>query len=436
LRRWLAVTVLVGAMVGPSCAPRVAPPIPEGEDYVYPTPVAAQPVSAKLRQDLEKAWKKVLSGDAQGGVRAYRKILSREPDWASAQTGLAYAYLRAGQVQAASAQFALVLDQHPDYLPALMGAASAAVSRDEVEQALGLYRRALAVAPDDHLVRKRTASLKLRVTERHMAAAQAAQGKGDLDTAIGEYRAALGVAPEVAGMRLALADLLVTRGNPAGAVQVLREDPTGDREIDLRLGELLLDQGEYEEARSLYREMLAADPGDADARTGLRTAQENLDLQSQPEEYRRIPSAAQATRADVAALLAVKVTALARLPMSEPRVAVDISGSWAAEEVATIVGLGIMDVYPNHTFQPRATVRRGELARILARVLTRLGWRGPAGPSPSDMQPSHLDYDAVRQVTGAGLMSLGMGGEFQPWRPVTGREAAEAVESLARLVGP
>jgi hypothetical protein len=237
-------------------------------------------------------------------------------------------------------------------------------------------------------------------------------------------------------MRLALADLLVERGDTAGGVEVLRGDPTGDREVDLRLGELLLSRGDYDEARSLYQELLAADSGDDEARRGLRTAQEVLDVQSQPEEYRRIFSAAQVTRADLAALLAVKVTALGRLPPSEPRVAVDISGSWAAEEIATVVGLGIMDVYPNHTFQPRATVRRGELARALARVLARLDWRGPLGPPPSDMQPSHLDYEAARRVTGAGLTSLGAGGEFQPWRPVTGNEAGEAVERLARLVGP
>jgi tetratricopeptide (TPR) repeat protein len=398
--------------------------------------MAVEPVPPGLRQDLEKAWKKVLSGDTRGAVRAYGKILSREPGRASAQTGLAFAHLRAGRAEAAAALFARVLDHHSDYVPALVGAASTAVSQGELDEGLELYRRALVHAPDDPLVRKRTAGLKLRVTERHMAAARAAEGEGDLDKAAGEYQAALAVAPEVAGMRLALADLLVSRGEPAAAVEALRDDPTGDRDVHLRLGRLLMGREEYAEARDVYQEMLDQDPEDAEARRGLRAAQEVLDLQSQPEEYRRISSAAQATRADLAALLAVKVTALGRLPMSEPRVAVDISGSWAAGHVAAIVGLGIMDVYPNHTFQPRATVRRGELARVLARVLMRLGWRGPTGPAPSDMRPSHLDYDAVRRVTGAGLMSLGMGGEFEPWRPVTGREAAEAVEGLARLVGP
>ena len=115
--------------------------------------------------------------------------------------------------------------------------------------------------------------------------------------------------------------------------------------------------------------------------------------------------------------------------------AVDISGSWAREHVATIIGLGIMDVYPNHTFQPRATLRRVGLARAVSQVLQRLGWRGAPGRAPTDMGPSHLDRPAVTRVVGAGLMDLGAEGRFEPWRPVSGREAVEVVDGLAALVG-
>lgn len=269
-----------------------------------------------------------------------------------------------------------------------------------------------------------------------MAAAREAARTGDDETAAREYRAALEVAPELAEMRLALAELEVTHGDTAAAVATLRDDPSSDREVQLRLGQVLLGRGDYDEARTVYREMLARDPADAEARQGERTAQEALDFQAQPEEYRQIASSARATRADLAALLAVKVGALQRLPPSEPRLAVDISGSWARESIAAVVGLGVMEVYPNHTFKPRATVRRADLARALSRVLVRLGWRGGAGPAPADMRSSHLDHDAVRRVVGAGLMELGPEGQFEPWRPVGGREATEVVEALSRLVDP
>jgi len=436
MRRLVALALVGGALVLASCAPKVVPPLPEGEDYVYPTPTVEAGVSAKERNALEKAWRKVLAGDVEGAVRDYRRILGRRPGLVPAETGLAFAHLRGGQAEAAAAQFVAALEHSRDYVPALVGAGSTAFRRGDVDGALALYQRALESAPDDALVRKRTGSLKLQLTERHMAAARDAVGAGDDETAVQEYRAALDVAPEVVEMRLALAELEVARGDTAGAVATLRADPSDDREVQLRLGQVLLGRGDYDEARTAYREMLAGDPGDAEALRGERTAQEALDFQAQPEEYRRIASSARATRADLAALLAVKVTALGRLPPSEPRLAVDISGSWARESIASVVGLGVMEVYPNHTFQPRATVRRADLARASSRVLVRLGWRGGAGPAPADMRPSHLDHDAVRRVVAAGLMELGPQGDFEPWRSVSGREAEEVVEALSSLVGP
>ncbi len=436
MRRLLTLAVAGGVLLLGACAPKVVPPLPEGEDYVYPTPRPEVGVSAKERNALEKAWRKVLAGDVKGAVRDYRKILDRRPGLAAAETGLGYAHLRGGQAPAAAAQFVAALEDAPGYVPALVGAGTTAFRRGDVDAALALYQQAHERDPGDPLVRKRAAALKLQVTERHIAAAREAVGVGDDETAAEEYRAALEVAPELAEMRLALAELEVADGDTAAAVATLRDDPSGDREVQLRLGQVLLGRGEYEEARTVYRERLARDPGDEEARQGERTAQESLDFQAQPEEYRQIASLARATRADLAALLAVKLGVLQRLPPSEPRLAVDISGSWARESIATVVGLGVMEVYPNHTFKPRAPVRRADLARALSRVLVRLGWRGGGGAAPADMRPSHLDHDAVRRVVGAGLMELGPEGQFEPWRPVSGREAARVVEALSQLVGP
>ena len=162
-------------------------------------------------------------------------------------------------------------------------------------------------------------------------------------------------------------------------------------------------------------------------------ARESLEMLSMPEEYRRIPESARITRADLAALLATRLPSLRGLGPGEPRVAVDIGGSWAREEVARVLALGIMDVYPNHTFQPGAVVRRVDLARAAAQALDRLGAPRAPAPAPADMSRSHLDYDAVARVLGAGLMGLAPSGAFEPWRPVSGSEAIEVVDAVARL---
>lgn len=435
MSRRLAAGLVAGLLGLPACAHRVAPRVPEGEDYVRPAPAAGE-VPADEARKLDEAWRKVLTGDTGKAARDYERLLARHPDLVPAQTGLAYAQLRAGRPAEAARHFTAALERRPGYVPALVGASGAALRMGDPGGALDYVRRAFNVEPSDPVVRKRLGALKLQVAERHISAAQAARAADDPRAAAEAYGAALEAAPELATVRLDLAELLVERGDVSGAVTVLEADPTGDRPVSLRLGTLLLRDGRAEDARAVYRRLLARDPADAEAARGLRAVQEALAYAAQPEEYRRIADASYVTRADFAALLAVKVTALARMAASAPTVAVDISASWAREHIAAILGLGIMDVYPNHTFQPGATMRRGDVARAVARVLDRLGVRssGP-GPAPTDMGPSHLDREAVMRVVGAGLMTLGPGGAFEPWRPVSGREAVSIVDALAALGG-
>ena len=370
-----------------------------------------------------------------GAVKRYEKLLRRHPESSAARTGLGYARLRAGQLDPASQAFATTLERLPQDVPALVGAGSVAVRRGDLEGAVVLLRRASSASPEDVLVRKRLAALKLQVTDRRMSEAAAALERGDTESAAMAYAAALGVAPEVAGVRLALAQVLAERGEREAALSVLEADPAGDRQVLLELGRLLSDGGEYARALEVYTRILAHGPGDEEARAGQRRAQEGLEGQAMPEEYRAIPDAARVTRADLAALVALRVQRLRRAGPGEPRVAVDISGSWARDQVARILALGIMDVYPNHTFQPNAIVRRVDLARAAARSLDVLRWPSGSALPPSDMSRSHLDFVVVERVLAAGLMGLTPAGTFEPWRPVSGREAIEVVDALARLSG-
>ena len=116
-------TLLVAA-----CAPKVIPPLPEGEDYLAPT-VEAEAVSEREARDLDKAWQRVLTGETEAAIREYREILKRRPGLVAAETGLGYARLRAGDAVAAAAAFGSVLERRPGDLPALVGAGSAASPR-------------------------------------------------------------------------------------------------------------------------------------------------------------------------------------------------------------------------------------------------------------------------------------------------------------------
>ncbi len=430
--RPLSTLLLTGSLLGAGCAARgPLPATPEG--FLYPAPPAAEAGQARA---IERAWRALLAGDARKAERSFRSILNEQPGHLAAQAGLGYAEMKVGRLNLAEAAFAAALDRDPEYLPALVGAATLAQRQGRPEPALTLLRRAQALAPDHPRVRRQAAEVRLQVTERRVADASEAAAAGDLERAIDTYRAALDDAPEVAGVRLALAGLLWERGDSAASLAVLEADPVGDRLLQLKLGESLAALGEHERALAAYRRILARDARDEEAYRRATEVRREMELLQMPEEYRKISKGPTLTRADLAALLSVKVTALSRLTPAEPRVAVDISGSWARSHILKILSLDVMTPYPNHTFQPGTVVRRGELARALQRILDLIGHPSGASPALSDMSRNHLHYAAASRVVAAGLMDLTPGGAFEAWRPVSGQEAWDVIEGLVRLIGP
>ncbi len=426
----LALLVLVAG-----CTPPRAPSIPEGEDYVYPVTRVGE-LQAEDARSLEKAWQKVLTGNAAAAERAFLQLLGRRPGLVPAETGLAFARLRAGRYRDAGESFVRVLQRQPEFVPALVGASSAAFRLGDSETALAFLRRAELVRPDEPAVKRRLPALKVQVIERRVAAAKAALDHGDKEAAVAEYQNALAVAPEVGAIRIDCANLLFDQGDAEAGIELLRADPGGDRQVLLRLGEMLEAQRDPTSAFEAYRRILLRDPKDAEALQRAYAARDAVEMAGMPEEYRRIAGAERITRADLAALVAVKVTALRRLEAGEPDVAVDISGSWAREYILQALALGTLDLYPNHTFQAGAVARRGDLARVVGRVLDLL--RHPAVPAQaiSDMTPTNLYHDAAARAVAAGLMDLTASGAFEAWRPVSGRDASDVIDALARLVGP
>ncbi len=85
------------------------------------------------------------------------------------------------------------------------------------------------------------------------------------------------------------------------------------------------------------------------------------------------------SREQLAALVGVRLDGLFKRARRRNAVVItDTRGSWAIPWIMSVTRAGVMEVYPNHTFQPAALVRRGDLAEAASRVLSLIAAEKPA----------------------------------------------------------
>lgn len=109
-------------------------------------------------------------------------------------------------------------------------------------------------------------------------------------------------------------------------------------------------------------------------------------------------------------------------------------GAWAAPYVAAMVHTGLLVGYPDGSFHPGATIRRSELALLLAKVLQQRGIR-VAAPAPAIADPLPAwAAEGIRTATAAGLMTPGPDGAFAPDAPATRGQTAQAFYRLFQLL--
>jgi hypothetical protein len=183
---------------------------------------------------------------------------------------------------------------------------------------------------------------------------------------------------------------------------------------------------------------MAIEPSDA-LQAKVDDARDHAALAALPDEYKAIAQAPQITRADLAALIGVRLAGVVQHGRRREGVLItDIRRSWAAAWIISVARAGIMEPYANHTFQPESVVRRIDLAQAVSRILARLpqtgnDWLG-ARVTFTDMPPGHLAYAAASAAVASGAMTAAAGA-FQPSKPVSGAEAIQAMEKLETLAG-
>lgn len=430
-----------------ACAARtpasVAPVTPQYPDFIFPA--ITDPAQSAIAGQQRSAWQFLQGGDLRAAERAFGAILRQRPGFVPAESGLAYVELAHKQAPDALQRFERVLLSAPQYAPALAGRGQALAALGRDADALASYEAAAAADPSLDLG-ARIEVLRFRGAGDAVKEARRAAEKGHADEARKAYAAAIHSSPDSAFLYRELAVVEAKAGNDDEAIVQLRKAlalDAGDVKADVLLGDLLARRGRFDEAVTAYQSAQAVEPS-PDTERKLEDARRRADLARLPAEYQAIPSAAEVTRGDVAAVLGAQLGA--SLPPAGNRQGVlvtDVRGHWAATWILAMVRAGVMDPLPNHTFQPRQRVRRADFAQTVSRVLALAAARKP-GSAPewrtarlkiADVSPGHPAYPAISQAVAAGVLLLDPGDTFQPGRPVSGQELVDAVARLGTLLG-
>jgi tetratricopeptide (TPR) repeat protein len=427
-------------------APVVTPGAARFPDYPFPAVPAGLQAGPSTIRDHELAWALLQSGDARRAGQRFAAVVKRQPGFFPSRTGAGFADLARRDFRAALGAFEAALQAAPGYGPALVGRGDALLGLGREAEGLASLEAAVAADPGLSDVRQRVEALRFRGVQEAIAAAQGAAAAGRWDEARARYLDAVAASPDSAFLYRELASVERRAGRPADALAHGRDaaarDPS-DASAQVLLGEILEEQSQWDEAVRAYEAAYRLDPTPETAERVARVKQRS-DAARLPSEYRAIPRAARVTRGDLAALIGVRLDQFTRASARPAPVLVnDVRSHWAQPWIMAVVRAGFMEVYGNHTFQPRAVVRRSDLAQAVSRVLATVTSGDPARAAAwhqarvrfSDIGPGHLHYGAASTAVAAGVMSAGDGDAFQPSRPVTGAEAVEAVTRLEAIVG-
>jgi tetratricopeptide (TPR) repeat protein len=443
-----SLAVLLGVLAG--CAPKTAPALPPAgahrfPEFIFPA-VPAQIGTPQAVAAHELGWQWLQAGDLRAADRNFTAALKAAPGFYPSETGLGYLSLARKDNKETASHFERALAANPTYAPALAGRGEALLTLGQREQALASFEAAIAADPQLATLRSRIEVLRFRGLQDDVDAARKAADAGRLAEARTIYERTIAASPESPFLYRELANVEKREGNLAAALEHVQKaaalNPVEPRNL-ITLAEIYEAQGDYAKAVDSYLAASALEPSEAvDAK--IEELREKAAFAAMPAEYKSIETSPTVTRAQLAALFGVRLDALLKsAPRPNAVVITDTRGTWAAPWILAVARAGLMEVYPNHTFQPNAVVRRGDLAEAASRALALAATTNPRlaatirtahGRFP-DVPEGHLNYRAASVVVASGVMAATADGTFQLPRLVTGAEALAAVAKLEELVG-
>lgn len=450
-RRWtralglLALVALAG-LAGcsrPTPAPVLVPGMERYPEYPRPEVPAELSTARQAVEGHHRAWLQLQTGDPNGAERTLRAVLQRAPTFYPSQAALGFARLAVDDGAGALEWFDRALARRDDYVSAALGRAEALLELGREGEAFAAYTRVVELDPGQGAASRRVEVLRLRAVQSDMALGQRAVALGDYAAAQEAFERALAASPESGFLYRDLARVARAVGDDetaiARATRAIELDPEDAEAFALR-GQVHAARGDVDAALSDLRRALRLDATLSDIDTLVTRLEAERANAALPAEFRAIPERPTLTRGDLAALLAHHVPGLLA-PQGPPVLLTDARRHWARDAILQVTRGGILDAYPNHTFQPGAVVTRGDFAVVAERLLARVATRSPAAArgwqdarlSFPDVRPGNVLYVPISRTVASGILAPLEGQSFGARRALTGAEGVGAVGRLAQV---
>lgn len=439
VKRALFLFLLIALLLW-SCA-TYQPPTPSFFVENLPPSIVSE-LTLDERLLVEDAWKDLRNGKGNKAKERITHFRSESPVY---QAGLAYAYFVLNDYAMAERLFKEALKDYPDMVLIHVGLAQIYSKTAREQQAFSEYREILKRDPDHPWAKPKYEDSKKSLTEEALSEAKNFLAQGDREKSKEAFLRALHFSPDFIEAHLALARLFKEENKLQNALVHLKAASSNDsqnKDILKSYGEMLFEAKNYKESLEIYEKLQNLEPENQEIKDRLQAIKNRLGIFELPSQYDAIPLAEAVSREEMAALLGVKFKDILEEPSIKPPIIIDISTSWASKFILKAASLGILDVYPNHTFQPQKKVTRAEMADILNRLIENLKNKGykfiqqipPEMIQIQDVTPGHYYYRPITSLVSYNIMTLTRDKAFNPEMPVSGKDSIKFLDVILALI--
>lgn len=390
----------------------------------------------------EEAWGHLKQGKGKKAQKIISKLGAESPFY---YAGLGYASFLLNNFPESEMFFKKALQTYPEMALVHTGLAQVYQKTRRDDLAFSSLREALKSEPDNPWVRQAYESLRDRKSEEALNEGEFFLSQGNNAKSKESFLKALYYSPRSTRAHLALAEIYKKENNLNSVLLHLKaahKNEPRNRNIMRTYGETLYEAEQYPRSLDIYEQLLELEPEDKTIRTRLETIKNRLGIFELPSQYDAIPTSEAISKEEVSALLGVKFKDILEDPSTKPPILIDISTSWASKYILKTTSLGLLDVYSNHTFQPKKVVTRAEMAEILFRLINYLKRRGitfiqqipPSQIQISDVSPQHIYYQPILQIVAYDIMSLSADRAFNPDLPISGQESIRLLDIILILI--